>query len=314
MVPTSVLLRDPCLAHAPQIVLALHDLGEAFIGAKGVASRRDEGDAGLEILPRQIRIGRCGPYLVVELVELERLCAGHAEDVLAEHVEGADARIRRVLRRLVHRIERGTAFQNLEAVRRHEIGFRRLVHAVVRAADALHDARGALRRAHIHHEIHIAPVDAEIERRGADHGLQLSRRHRLLDPAALRHVERAVMQRDGEPVVIELPEFLERVLRLQARVDEDQRRLVRSDDIVDRRHRQRRRMPRKRQGLVELEHADIGLRPALHHYEIGEGCQFPPPLWGIFLDLASLLNPWKIQVRGYLSHTPNSPSLAMSGT
>ena len=70
--------------------------------------------------------------------------------------------------------------------------------------------------------------------------LQLARDHRRLDPAALRHVERAVVERDGEPVVVEVPQLLERVLRLHARVDEDERRLVLPDEIVDRRHRQRR--------------------------------------------------------------------------
>ena len=94
------------------------------------------------------------------------------------------------------RIDRGAAFQHLEAVGRHQHAARRLVHAVVGAADALQQPRRALRRADIDDEIDVAPVDAEIERRGADHRAQPAGRHRVLDLAALRHVERAVMQRD----------------------------------------------------------------------------------------------------------------------
>ena len=51
-------------------------------------------------------------------------------------------------------------------------------------------------------EVDIAPVDAEIERRGAHHGPQPSRRHRVLDLAALADVERAVMQRDRQIVLV----------------------------------------------------------------------------------------------------------------
>ena len=60
-----------------------------------------------------------------------------------------------------------------------------------------------------------------------DHRAQLARRHRLLDLAALRDIERAVMQRDGKIVVVDAPQLLEQEFRLAARVDEDQRRLVR---------------------------------------------------------------------------------------
>ena len=97
---------------------------------------------------------------------------------------------------------------------------------MIGAADALHQPRGALRRADIDDEIDVAPVDAEIERGGADHAAQFARRHRVLDLAALRDVERAVMQRDGEAVVVHAPQILEQHLGLAAGVDEHQRGLV----------------------------------------------------------------------------------------
>ena len=135
---------------------------------------------------------------------------------------------RRVLRVLGDGVERGAAFEHLEAVRRNKHALRRLVHAVIGAADALQEPRGALRRADIDDEIDVAPVDAEIERGGADHRAQAPGRHRGFDLAPLRHVERTVMQRDGEIVVVDVPELLKNALRLAARVDEDERGAVRS--------------------------------------------------------------------------------------
>ena len=80
---------------------------------------------------------------------------------------------------------------------------------MIGAADALEEARGSLRRADIDDEIDVAPVDAEIERGGAHDRAQAPARHRRFDLAPLRYVERAVMQRDGEIVVIDVPELLE---------------------------------------------------------------------------------------------------------
>ena len=118
--------------------------------------------------------------------------------MLGEHVERADARGRRVLR--VHRngVERGAAFQHLEAVGGDENALGRLIHAVIGAADTLHQSRRAFRRADIDDQIDIAPVDAEIERGGAHHRAQPALGHCGFDLAALRRVERAVVERDRQ--------------------------------------------------------------------------------------------------------------------
>ena len=91
-----------------------------------------------------------------------------------------------------------------------------------------HEPAGALRRADMDDEIDVAPVDAEIERRGA-------RPRRGACPAAIAastlrrcaDIERAVMQRDRQIVVVDAPQLLEQHLGLRARVDEDQRHAVR---------------------------------------------------------------------------------------
>ena len=264
------MLRHARVAHAPQPVGPAHDLGVALVGAERVAAGGDEIDHRLEILVREPAVGRGGAHLLVERADVEGLGAGHAEHVLGEHVEGAEARVGRVLRRLVHGVERRPAFEDLEAVGRHEIGLGRLVEAVVGAADALHDAARAFRGAVIDDEIDVAPVDAEIEGRGADHGAQPALGHGRLDAPPLPDVERAVMEGDGETVLVEVPELLEDELGLEARVDEDERRPVRADQVVDLRHEARARVAGERQRRVERDHADVGLRAAPHHDEIGE--------------------------------------------
>ena len=101
-------------------------------------------------------------------------------------------------------------------------------------------------------EVDVAPVDAEVERRGGDDGAQCSRRHRRFDLAPLPAVERAVMQRDRQRVLVDPPELLEEQLRLPARVDEEQRRLVRPDRLVDLRQRVARRMPLPRHPVAPI--------------------------------------------------------------
>jgi hypothetical protein len=172
-----VRLSDPPVAHPPKAVGASLDLGEALVGAKRVAAGRDEIDHGLEPLVGEPGIGGGGADLLVKVLDGEGFGAGHAEHVLAKHVERALPGVRRVLGRLVHRVEGGGAFEDLEAVRGDEVGLGGLVHAVIRAADALHDPARPFRRADVHHEVHVAPVDAEVEGRGADHGLELAFDH-----------------------------------------------------------------------------------------------------------------------------------------
>ena len=99
----------------------------------------------------------------VEFVGPKRRPASAAEDVLGEHIERAEARRRGVLRILGDGVDGGAAFQHLEAVRGHEHGLRRLIEAMVGAADALEQTACALRRADIDDEVDVAPVDAEIK-------------------------------------------------------------------------------------------------------------------------------------------------------
>ena len=152
------------MADAPAAVLPLPDLGEALVGLQRVAAGGDEIEHRVEIGACEPGIRRGARHLREQFIGEERLAAGAAEHVLRQHVERAGPRRRRVLRIVDDGADRGAAFQHLEAIGRHQNAARRLVQAVVGAADALQQARGALRRADIDDEVDVAPVDAEIER------------------------------------------------------------------------------------------------------------------------------------------------------
>ncbi len=264
-----VALRHAGVGDAPASVLALPDAGEALVGLERVAAGGDEIDHRVEIRAREADIGRRGRHFGIKLVARERRAAGAAEHMLRQNVERAEAQGWRVLGVLGDGVERGAAFQHFETVRRHQHAFRRLVHAVIGAADALQQPRRALRRADIDDEVDVAPVDAEVERGGADHGAQPAGGHRGLHLAPLRHVERAVMQRDGEIVVVDAPEILENEFGLAAGVDENERGAVRLDEAVDFFQRVARRMTRPRQPLLRIEHRDIGRGAARGDDDIG---------------------------------------------
>ena len=73
---------------------------------------------------------------------------------------------------------------------------------MIGSSNSLQEPRAAFRRANIDHQIDVAPVHAKIERRRAHHRPQFTGGHRIFDTAPLRDIERAVMQRDGEIVVV----------------------------------------------------------------------------------------------------------------
>ena len=103
----------------------------------------------------------------------------------------------------------------------------------VGAPYALGEPARPFRRADMDDEVDIPPVDAEVEGRGADHGPQLTGRHRRLDLPPLGGVERAVMEGDRQAVGIDPPQLLEDHFRLAAGVDEEERHPRPGDRFVD---------------------------------------------------------------------------------
>ena len=262
-------MPHPGIGDAPAALFVLLDAGEALIAFQRVAAGGDEIEHVVEIGPAQARIGRGREHFPIEIIRDKRFATGATQHVLRQHVQRANAQRRGVLRVFGNRIDRNRALQHLEAIGRHQHRARGFIDAMVGTADPLHQPRGTLRRADIDDEIDIAPVDAEIERRGTDHAAQFPRRHRVLDLAALGNVERAVMQRDRKPVVVHAPQVLEQHLGLAAGVDEHQRGLVGLDQLIDLAERVARGVTGPGQPLPCVEHLDHGRRGTARDDDIG---------------------------------------------
>ena len=150
------------------------------------------------------------------------------------------------------------ALQGLEPVGGHEEGAAGLVEAMVGPADPLHHPAGALGRGQLDDQVHVAPVDAEVQGGGADHSLQLAPGHGRLDLSPLLWRQAAVVQGDGQAVVVQLPELLEGELCLEAGVDEDQGRPRRSDGLVDLGHGVLGGMPRPGRTAIGQQQVHLG--------------------------------------------------------
>ena len=111
-----------------------------------------------------------------------------------------------------------------------------------------------------HDEVDRGPIDAEIERRRGDDGAQASCCHRCLDLPALLDGKAAMMLPDRQIVVVEAPQLVKREFGLGPRIDEDQRRAVRLDHVVDIRQGMQRHMAGPGQVLLGHENRDLGFR------------------------------------------------------
>ena len=124
------------------------------------------------------------------------------------------------------RLKSRNAFHDFKAIGRHQKRLGRCVVAVVRPSDPLHQTFDVLWRTDLDHEIHIAPVDAQIKASCADNRPQIAPHHRRFDLFALLPVKRSVMDADGQGVLVGEPEVVKENLGLCAGVVKDQRGLV----------------------------------------------------------------------------------------
>ena len=149
--------------------------------------------------------------------------------MLGEHVERAGAEQVGVDLARLDRVEGGARLEIFEAVAGDEDRLGGLVETVVGAADALEQAAGAFGRAHLDDAIDVAPIDAEIEAGGGDQRAQAAGGHRALDLLARLARQAAVVDADGQALVVHLPQVLEDQLGEAAGVAEDDGGAVRCD-------------------------------------------------------------------------------------
>ena len=170
-------------------------------------------------------------------------------------------------------VEGGAAFEELEAVRGDEDGARGGVVAVVGAADALDQALDVLRGADLDHEVDVAPVDAEVERAGGDDGAKRACGHRGLDAGAGLAGERAVVEADGQGLVVGGPEVLEEHLGLGAGVAEDDGGVGAADQVHDRRGGVGGGLAGPGRRVVGLEDRDVGVGAGVGDEDAGASAE-----------------------------------------
>ena len=265
-----VLLGETRVRQSQAAVVGGFQPRETLVVAQRVAAGRDEVDRAIEVGACEVGIGQGRAHLGEQFIGAERPRARHAEDVLREDIDGAAAMDDGVLFAGERCFERGAAFQHFEAIGRDENGVRRLVEAVVGAADALDQAGRALRRAEMDDEIDVAPVDAEVERRRRDDGAQIAARHGGFNLAPLGDIERTVMERDRQALRVRLPQLLEHQLGLHPRVHEHQRQAMARDRGEYVRHRIARRVARDRHSLLGFEDLDVRPGAAADRDDVGE--------------------------------------------
>ncbi|MNS93679.1 hypothetical protein D3C72_1278660 [compost metagenome] len=199
---------SPCcllIEHAPAAVATANDPSEAIIASERIAARRDEIDDLLKGLPGKSCIG-CGPaHLFVQLHQVEGLGTGAAHDVLGQDVARAGPGRIAVEGVFRHRFHRRLALQHFEPAGGDKNCAGSLVQSMVGPSDPLHQSRGALGGCQLDDQINRAPVDAQIQRRGADHRSQFLARHRGFHLAALFGGQAAVMKGDRQVVLIQPP-------------------------------------------------------------------------------------------------------------
>ena len=209
------------------------DAAEAVISAKRVSAGCDKREHPVEGFTRQTGIGRGPADFCVKRIGLERITARPAHQVLGQHIECTRFERFAIQRVFRHRIARRQAFKMFKTIGRHQHCTRDLVQPVIGAAQPLDQTRRALGRTELHHQIHITPVNAQIERGGAHHSAQLSGGHCAFHLAALFDAERTMVQRYRQIIIIDPPELLEGKFGLRARIDEYQRGAGRLQQLID---------------------------------------------------------------------------------
>ena len=211
------------VGEAPHPTGILHDAAELVVGLERVSAGRNEHQHPFPVGLLEPGVGEAGTHFGEQRAFFERPCTGAGHDVLGEHVEPARTEILAVALALVDRVLGSGRLEELEAVARHQQRAARAVEPVVGTPDALEQAARALGSAHLHHQVDVAPVDAEVEAGGGDQRAQFAARHRAFDLAPRLLAERPVVHPDRQRVLVRGPQVLEDIFGQEARVGEDQR-------------------------------------------------------------------------------------------
>ena len=149
-----------------------------------------------------------------------------------EDVEGTRGHCERVEVAAADAVQEGRSLDELVARGREDPSLGDADDGVARASDALKERGDGSRGAELDCEVDVADVDPQLQRRGGDQGLQLSRLQPLLGAEALLAREASVVR--GHDVLAKpLRQRPRDALALAARVHEHERRAVLPDERRD---------------------------------------------------------------------------------
>ena len=223
--------REPRAAPAAQhVVHAIEVQVRAAPAAMGREAVREHLRDGHEAVARQIAVARRAREAREQVVDLPLLHADLGDDLLCEHVERRGSRLDRVELAAADAVEQRRALDEIVARQRKEAPFRQAAEPVTRAANPLQQRRDHARRAELAHEVHVADVDAELERGRGNESLEPARLEPFLRAQPMFLREAAVVRRDR--VVAEpLREVARGALREPPGIHEHERRPVRADQL-----------------------------------------------------------------------------------
>ena len=152
------------------------------------------------------------------------------DDLLRQHVERLFRNRQPIELAAADAVEQRRAFDQLVAREREQPALGRALDRMSGAPDPLQEARDRARRADLADQIDVADVDAEFERGGGDQRLELAALQTLLGIEPLLLGQAAVMR--GQLMLAQaLGQLTRRPLGHAARVDEDQGRAMRLDQL-----------------------------------------------------------------------------------
>jgi hypothetical protein len=164
----------------------------AAAASRGIALREHAHD-GVEIRARELAVRLRAAQQVVQCI-LGVFAAGHLGDnVLRQHIQRRARQARAIEVTTRHAVQQGAGFQQVAQRQREQPPLGHGADGMAGAAHALQECADRARRAELTHEVHVADVDAELQRRRRHQRAQLSGFEPLLSVEAVLARERAVM-------------------------------------------------------------------------------------------------------------------------
>jgi hypothetical protein len=202
-------------------------------GATAPATRRvaagQHADDFVEALAREGAIRIRPPQAREQRCLLPVFGRGLGDDLLRQHVERFLEGDETVELPVAHRAQQRRALRQIVAGGWEETAFRQAGDRVPGSPDTLKERRDPVRGSQLTHQIHVADVDAELERGGGHERLEAAGLQPLLRVEAPLLGEASVMR--GDRVRSEAPgEMMRHPLGQPARVGEDERGPVRLDE------------------------------------------------------------------------------------